>query len=127
MQDDCEAFILCLNLIDTIETDASSQREKSHRQCVPNAIDPLWDVVNDTGLESSVGVDQDQGGEQGIDQRVWGGGHKGGDCERDHGDGDKSLVGPMEGSMEMVWIRHGHGIVGVANDMAWWLWDEFEL
>lgn len=59
-------FFLLFNLVYTVSSDTGAERQQVHCPVVKASVDSLRNVVNDTGLESTVDMVQHEGSKSGV-------------------------------------------------------------
>lgn len=76
----------------------------------------LGDVIDDDGLNTHVGVDEDRSAEEGIQGGVERAGGEGCEGKGHQGCGQSALEGPVVVAVGWGWCRDGRGIVDGALD-----------
>lgn len=60
------AFFLLFNAVDSVTSNTSAEGQQVHDVIVKRAVHSLWDVIDDTRLETNVAVVQQEGGHGGV-------------------------------------------------------------
>ena len=114
------AFFLLLDLVDAVPGDTSAKGQQVHDKVVQGAVDSLWNVVNDTGLEPDLAVEQQKRRKSGIKHhgcgRCEGGGH-----QWNHANSNKPLGGPVQRAVSFEWLGRHVCVVDGANNVSWGL------
>lgn len=91
----CDTNIVCLELVQTDGGGNSESTQQPVQERLGLGDAALGEVVDDRGMETNVGVEDQQGTEDGIHDRVQGAGSEGSDGQRDQSDRDESLECPV--------------------------------
>ena len=112
-------MLFVLDLVDTVAGEKGTEGQEAHGEGVDDAKDSLWNVVDDTGLETGVAVVQKKGTHGAVEWR--GAGDERRNNQWGHAQHDDSFKGPVEGTVELVWAWWHVCIVDGANDVSRWL------
>lgn len=117
-------FVFIFDFVDTVTCDEGAEGQETHCQGVDRAVESLWDVIDDTGLEAGKTVVEQQGGHGGVQRR--GAGDERSNDEGSHAQGDDSFEGPVEGAVHLAWRRRDVCVIDGADDVSWRLGDGLE-
>ncbi|KAA8899919.1 hypothetical protein TRICI_006289 [Trichomonascus ciferrii] len=107
--------VVCFVVVETVKGEGRAAPEGALGDLVPDAIDPRWDVVDDTRLEADVRVDDEDGAEDSVQDRGHGVSERQ-DCQWDQGYGHDTLEAPVVRAMDSVGLGKLSSLVDGANN-----------
>lgn len=107
--------IVCLELVDTNTDGQGRNVEAPPEELVKTGMCSLGDIVDDGLLDTQVGVDEEETGEDGIGGGVEGAGSEGSDGDGDEAGGEESLEGPVVGAVGGAGLRNRSWVVDCRN------------
>lgn len=111
-------FFLLFDAVDSVTSNTSAEGQQVHGVVVVCAVHSCWDVIDDTRLETSVTVVQQECGQGGVNHARSSASQRATD-QRQHTNGNDPLRSPVVRAVRFAGLWRNVGIVHGANNVSW--------